>query len=311
MSKNFRVFVSLLILPFLVACNKIDIKTQFFAFSSYVSLNFYQNVNLDSYKEIITKYDELCDPYNSYEGINNVFTINESNDFIEVSNELLEILKYSEEMRINTLGYFNPLIGNLSFLWKKAIEENTLPSDVEIKKCVEEINDSKLVFNGNKVKIIGNANIDLGAVTKGFVLKKIKEKLSKDGLSQFIINAGTSSILFGEKRGKEFKVGVRNTTLSFQIKNTSLGTSSIDEQKLVIDGHTYSHIVNPYNGSSEMSHETILVINNDPALCDIYSTVLMMKNLNEIIEISTSLDLTIAVIDDGVLSYKSEGFNLK
>ncbi|MFA7111149.1 MAG: FAD:protein FMN transferase, partial [Bacilli bacterium] len=187
-------FISLLFILVLSSCGDSVVSKTIYPFSTYLTMNFYNenNVDIDYIEDLINEYDKLADPYNSYEGINNVYTINNSSDFIEVDTKLYDLIKYSEDMRIKTSGYFNPLIGNLSLTWKNAIENKALPNEEIISQELEEISNSSLEFSDGKIKINGEANIDLGAITKGYVLNVLKDYLKENNISKYLINGGNS-----------------------------------------------------------------------------------------------------------------------
>jgi len=297
----------------LTSCGNTTVSQTIFAYSSFVSLNFYNepSVNLDDLEATIYKYDKYCDPYSGYEGVNNLYTINNATNFIDVDDDLLTLLKQSIELENTTEGYLNPLIGGLSLLWKEAIENETLPSEVDINRELEIMQNSKLIIEGNKVKIEGGAKLDLGAITKGYVLNLLKEKFSKEDIKYYLINGGNSSIILGEKEsGDPFKVGLKNLDLGFTAEKTAIGVSSYDEQYFTYNNNIYTHVVNPFTGSGLANHEMVVVINDNATLCDVYSTVFMLMDQNSITSLAKKNNFEVMVIDNKSVSYKSEGINL-
>lgn len=309
-----RIFISLLFASLLTSCgSSSNISKTIYPFSTYLTINFYNenNVNIDEITNIIDEYDKLCDPYNAYDGINNLYTINNSNDFIKVDAKLYDILKMSIDAQEKTNGYFNPLIGNLSLTWKEAIENKTLPNDDLISKEILEINNSSLEFKDDyMIKINGEANLDLGGITKGYVLSILKDYLATKNITKYLINGGNSSIILGNKNGEEFKVGINNIGAGFKAKETFIGTSSVDEQYFEVNGITYSHIINPFTGSAVSKHETVVVINDNAALMDIYSTVFMMLDTEEITKIANENNFKVIVIDNKQITYKDSEIEL-
>jgi len=309
-----RIFISLLFASLLTSCgSSSNISKNIYPFSTYLTINFYNenNVNIDEITNIIDEYDKLCDPYNAYDGINNLYTINNSNDFIKVDAKLYDILKMSIDAQEKTNGYFNPLIGNLSLTWKEAIENKTLPNDDLISKEILEINNSSLEFKDDyMIKINGEANLDLGGITKGYVLSILKDYLATKNITKYLINGGNSSIILGNKNGEEFKVGINNIGAGFKAKETSIGTSSVDEQYFEVNGITYSHIINPFTGSAVSKHETVVVINDNATLMDIYSTVFMMLDTEEITKIANENNFKVIVIDNKQITYKDSEIEL-
>jgi len=309
-----RILMSFLLTLFLTSCGSSNnISKTIYPFSTYLTMNFYNegDVDIDEITNIVDEYDKLCDPYNSYEGINNLYTINNSSDFVKVDAKLYDILKMGIDAQAKTNGYFNPLIGNLSLTWKEAIENKTLPNEDVISKEILEINNSSLEFKDDyMVKINGDANLDLGGITKGYVLSILKDYLATKNITKYLINGGNSSIILGNKNGEDFKIGINNVGAGFKAKETSIGTSSVDEQYFEVDGVTYSHIINPFTGSAVSKHETVVVINDNATLMDIYSTVFMMLDTEEIIKIAEKNSFKVIVIDNKQITYKDSEIEL-
>ena len=73
---------------------------------------------------------------------------------------------------------------------------------------------------------------------------------------------------------------------------------------------TYSHIINPFTGSAISKHETVIVLNEDATLMDVYSTVFMMLETSEITKIANENSFKVIVVDDGKVTYKNSEIEL-
>ena len=147
---------------------------------------------------------------------------------------------------------------------------------------------SSLTFlEENTVKKVGSAEIDLGAVAKGYSLDKVKQYLDSKNYTKYLIDAGSSSLLLGEKNGgKSFKLKISNLDDAYlMLKNCFVSTSSYDRQAVEIDGVNYSHIINPKTGSAINENDAVIVISNKGYLGDILSTAFINESLDSIKEL--------------------------
>lgn len=239
--------------------------------------------NLDYLASYFTNLSSLTDAYTKpSEGVNTLYTINQSNDEVKIDDKLFDILQFSLDMKEATSGYFNPLIGRLTNIWKDAINAETpyIPSKETIDAALAEISESSLTLDktNKTAKRTGNAIVDLGALAKGYALREATRYLKENGVSEYLINAGTSSLALGKtKENSDWTVSFRDYDgAKFKCSNTCIGTSSISEQGATIEGKNYSHIVNPFTGSAEASYVMCTLKGDDPAIDDVMSTVFML-----------------------------------
>lgn len=244
--------------------------------------------NFDYLASYFEEMSDLTDAYNEPQGVKaNLYTINHTNEPVVVDDKLAGVLQFALDMEKETKGYFNPLIGNLTNLWKdgingivNGIQTDTpyIPSDQAIAKAMAETSSSSLTLVGNTVTRQGTGIVDLGALAKGYSLREAEDYLAKSNVTRYIINAGTSSFAFGKTgSGNDWDVNFRDyPNAHFKCSLTSVGTSAVSEQSAVIDGKTYSHIVNPFTGSAEAKYVMASIKYPDPGLDDILSTVFML-----------------------------------
>lgn len=268
-----------------------------YAFSTYIDITLHyeeeQNIN-EIYQNVINIFNEinkLTNRFEEYQDINNIYTINNSSDFVSVDQKLLDVILLSLELKEETNGYFEPLIGNLSVLYKNIIQNEQLdssliPSEDLIESELENIKNSKILVNDNQIRIDGEASLDLGAIAKGYALLKVKEYLESVNITHYIIDAGMSSIIVGEKPIDEYyTVGMYNVNETIEIKNKCLGTSSISPQKVIYENQLYHHIVNPKTGKPDHQFDTVYIIGDNPALIDALTTAFISMTQEEIADL--------------------------
>ena len=291
-------------------------------------------------KNVLKQIDELTDATKQRE-ITNVWSLNQTNDKLEISEEFYYLLKRAKELQ-ETVPFFNLLIGSLSNNWKESLnfsDEATathavLSNDI-IQEELQKINSSELIIEeteqGWYAQRVGEAQIDLGAFAKGYALDACLNKLDHctGDTKDYLFDLGNSSILTGynSRRYRVWKqpdyeegvyiVGVTNVRnqQNLRIFNSFISTSGISEQKATVDGKTYSHIINPITGSAEVgNYDQITIISGDAwsngSLGDVLSTSLMLGDENDIKKAEKDFEVKVIALKDGNIVYKSDKVTL-
>ena len=271
--------------------------------------------------------------------VTNVYTLNHTNEKVEISKDLYRLLKRAKELQ--EIKYFNPLIGSLSNKWKEALNptkdsglEPRVLSQAEIDEELAKINSSELKIEetaqGYFAQRVGEAQIDLGAIAKGYALDECLNKLEHctGDTDDYLFNLGNSSILtgFNSQRIRVWKqpdyeegvyvinvTSVRNQE-RLRIYNSFISTSGVSEQGVTINNQVYSHIINPETGSAINYYDQVTVISADTwgngALGDVLSTSLMMGTEDDIKAAEKKYDVKVIALKNGNIVYKSESVTL-
>ncbi len=334
----------LLILPLLLtSCSENNssssgqISKAGYYFGTSVSVTLFDSSTevLDHVFDIFSDYDLLTDAYKAHadenlEQVKNIYYLNKdsnSGEEIEVDPRLASLLSFGLQMQEKTSltkedgskeYYFNPLIGNLSSLWKNFIESPTasFPNESTINQYLEEMNSSKLEINGNKIKRSGKAKIDVGAYAKGYVIKLVQDYLKEEGVSKYFINGGSSSYGLGSYLSDEsYKITISSlldygySKAFFYADNTSIGTSGISQQSKKYDGNLYSHIVNPNTGDALAKNNTVTIKSSDAGVADILSTAIFIGGEELAKSLKNTLDFEYMIFDGENIAF-SDGLGL-
>ena len=318
MSSFKKIGISFFVLPIVLMCScsqenqKIN---QYFGFNTLINVKYSGNLTPDKeeyFALAISKYDSLFDAHNEE---STVSKINKSANSFVNHNGSDELLRIASNYKNETDNVFNPYLKDVTDLWKNSLANDNIPSVDSYSDLNKKALATFTEINETQVKLSGEGKIDLGGIAKGYLLAKFKLFFLENKISNYIVDAGSSSILLGEApidhNNGLYSVGIyRNNQSSpsryLQLKNTAIGTSSIYEQKyLKVDDKTYSHCINGKTGSAEVKNDMVVAIGEDPIMCDVYSTVGMVSTIDEIKNIELTKPLKFLVFSNDQITYKN------
>jgi len=236
---------------------------QFFFLNSILTLDIY-DTGLDNAKinqEVEDRVRELENKMSTKIATSEVSKINDNAgiDKVKVSDDTFTVIKEALKYGKISKGKFDITVGNLVDLWGIGTENEKVPSKEEIQKALATVDYNKVEIDDNNKTVFlkdKGMKIDLGAIAKGYVADDIVKILEKDGVKSAIINLGGNVYVYGNKAGKNFKIGIRNPLSPdpndylgiYQSQNESVVTSGVYERFFEKDGKRYHHILSTSDG---------------------------------------------------------------
>ena len=305
---------ALLIIPLISCSQDSSLESKVFCFDTAIDIRLFEGEknNLKDIENIFNYYDKITDNYKERD-TNNVYSINHTNEDVKVDETLYSVLQKSFALK-EDVCYFNPLCGSLVKKWKESLKSSQILDETTISNELTKMNNSSVLFKENSVvQRLGEAEIDLGAVAKGFALDEVKSYLDSKSLSKYLINSGYSSILLGQKSSDDglFSVGLSDIENAYlKLSNCFVSTSGVSTQGVKIDDQIYSHIVNPYTGSAINNYDTVIVVSDSGYLGDALSTSFMLSSVDEIKAVEQSKNVKALAIKDKTIIYKNESLEV-
>ena len=305
---------TLLIVPLISCSQSSTLESKVFCFDTAIDIRLFEGEkqNLTDIESIFSYYDKITDNYKSRD-LNNVYSINKTNEDVTVDQTLYSILQKTFALK-DEVRYFDPLCGSLAKKWKESLKSFQILDETTIQSELSKMSSSSISFKENNViQRLGEAEIDLGAVAKGFALDEVKSYLDSKSFSKYLINSGYSSILLGKKEVDDglFSVGLSDIENAYlKLSNCFVSTSGVSTQGVKIDEQMYSHIVNPYTGSAINNYDTVIVVSNSGYLGDALSTSFMLSSIDEIKQMEQSKDVKALVIKDKNIVYRNESLEV-
>ena len=284
-------------------------------------------------KDKLTEYHRLFDIYNTYEGINNLKTINDNagKTPVKVDKALVDMLLFAKEQYVLTGGKTNIALGSVLEIWHDYREEGTLdPLDATLPPAgmLEEaarhtdIEDVVIDTEASTVYLSDPAlRLDVGAVAKGYAVEKTAEWFENKGISSLLLSIGGNVRAIGGKPGgngqEPWNIGIKNpdkespvTELgNVLITGYSVVSSGSYERYYTVDGIRYNHIIDPDTLMPATYFAGVTLICRDSAVADVLSTALFTMPLEKGKAFITAVDGVEAlwILNTGEIIY-SEGF---
>jgi thiamine biosynthesis lipoprotein len=304
----------ILIIFLLSSCKSLRVfeKNPIFAFATGIQIVFYNEDHDEEYNVIKNKILDLDRDSNCFEPNStntSVYDLNKDRTK-ELSDDLIDLLTKCVELKKETNGYFNPFIGRITNLWKNAIENENIPSDDVIKDELDIMKNTYITISGNTVSIVGEGNIDLGAIVKGYALEWAKNYLKDANITDYYINSGSSSI-YSEH---DINISIRKPYNSgyikqFKLNNMGISTSSPEFQYKNINDYRYHHLISGITGYPVNIYDSVSVISENNLYNDCFSTAIFSMPEDEAISFSESKNIKIILFKNNNILYESSGIS--
>lgn len=283
----------------------------------------------------LEKYHQLYDIYNSYEGINNLKTINDNAGVapVKVDSRIIDMLLFSRELYERTNAAVNIAMGSVLSIWHDYREAGT--DDPENAKLppIERLREASKHTNLRSVIIDKEAStvylpdkemkLDVGAIGKGYATEQVAKYFENKGVKSLLLSVGGNvraigvKLVAGKNGEKRWIVAVQNPDkessnselFSLFVDGYSVVSSGNYERYYTVDGLKYSHIVDPVTLMPVSKYAQVTIIYKDSGLADALSTALFIMPLEEGKSLIESIDGAEAcwVLNSGEIEY-SKGF---
>lgn len=197
-----------------------------------------------------------------------------------------------------------------------------LPSDAALREAAAHTDIKDVVVDREAGTVLLRdplMSLDVGAIAKGYAAEQVTLHLKEAGLKSAILNVGGNVRTIGGniETGQPWKVGIRDPEdMSGQsilgiVASTELSvvTSGHYERFFVLEGHTYSHIVDPDTLYPAEYCDAVSILAPDSATADLLSTALMVLTVEEGRELLKKFPGCEALWVDGDDITMTEGFS--
>lgn len=239
--------------------------------------------------EVILKINDLEKLFDPKLETSDIYKINNTilvNDPPVVSSYTIDIINRSLYFSELTNGAFDISLGKIIDVWKINEGNKIVPSKEVIDSLLVNEGYTNIKVNNRRKTVRLNANIDLaiGAIAKGYAGDEVIKIYKKYNVTSAFINLGGNVVLFGDKNGDSWKVGIQNPRLPqgnyigvLTLENKSVVTSGDYERYFESESIRYHHIIDPENGfPSRSGLISSTIISEDSTMADALSTAVFV-----------------------------------
>jgi FAD:protein FMN transferase len=202
---------------------------------------------------------------------------------VRVSADLFDLLERSRRIYERSDGMFDVTIAPVGRLWRRARRERKLPDSALIVDARKLVGSDKMVLDrgARTVHLVTpGMKLDVGGIAKGYAAQAGLDVLRSMGIPRALVG-GAGDIAVGDPPpdAEGWRVAIapvdprhayRPPTLL--LKNAAVSTAGDAERFVEIDGHRYSHIVNPRTGMGHEDRAAVTVVAPDGATADALET---------------------------------------
>ena len=228
---------------------------------------------------------------------------------------IVEMVRRSQQIEASTGGRFNPAIGALIRLWGFHTSDYPItgppPSQLQIDEILEQKPSSADIhINGLELRSDNPAvQLDFGGIAKGYSVDLTIAHLRDLGIGNAIVNAGGDLRAMGSHGDRPWRVAIRKpgggNIGSVQVRgDEAIFTSGNYERFRQDQEERYPHILDPNTGWPAKDIASVTIITDEGLLADAAATALIVAGLEHWSEVAHALGLNqVAVVDESGTVY--------
>lgn len=203
---------------------------------------------------------------------------------VHVSEELWKILRQSKRFAKASNGAFDPTVGALTRLWRRARNLKEPPDSARIVAALKTVNYRSIRFYKNRrvqLKLKGT-RLDLGGIAQGYAADECLALLKAAGISSALADAG-GDIAIGDappwaKGWNIERITSDSTKETLVLGNCGITTSGATYRYFeAANGVRYSHIVDPRTGWGITQPRLVTVLAPNAITADAWATALSVS----------------------------------
>lgn len=233
---------------------------------------------------------------------------------VEVSRDTALLVDAGGKYWVETDGALDIRVYSVLREWGFTTGEYHVPDEATIAELLRKVHSGDIAVSETSVQIPAEAEIDLGALAKGYTGDEIMAIFRDNGVTSALISLGGNVQALGSKPdGSDWRVGIKDpfspdeNMCVVSISDKAVITSGNYERYFTGDnGKVYWHIIDPNDGyPADNGLVSVTVIGESGLRCDALSTALFVmgtdKAQNYLCE-HTDVD-AVLVTDDGRVLY--------
>ncbi|OUR60036.1 hypothetical protein A9Q73_12605 [Bermanella sp. 47_1433_sub80_T6] len=203
-------------------------------------------------------------------------------DPVLVDDETAGLLNYAAICFELSDGLFDITSGVLRRIWD--FKSSRLPSQQQLDDTLPVVGFDKIHWDGQKIALPNNMEIDLGGVVKEYAADCARQVLLDHGITHGLVDLGGDICVVGcQPNDQPWSMGVRDpenpnqAAVTIPLMSGAIATSGYYERFMVVDGQRYCHIINPKTGWPVQFCATVAVVSSRCLVSGSLATIGMLK----------------------------------
>ncbi len=201
---------------------------------------------------------------------------------VTVDAETAGLLNYAAMCFEHSEGLFDITSGVFRKIWD--YKSNTLPSQQQISQILPAVGFDKICWDGTRITLPKNMEIDLGGVVKEYAADCARQVLIENGIKHGLVDLGGDITVVGCKPDlSPWLMGVRDpenpseAVVTIPLMEGAIATSGYYERHMWVDGQRYCHIINPKTGWPVQYCATVSIVAERCLVSGSLATIAMLK----------------------------------
>lgn len=294
--------ISLLAVSLAHAESRNPIRNEIYAMDTVISLSIYGTNASSATEDIEGEVMRLENLLSVTDPNSQISQINAADDSVEITSEINNLLKDSLLYSIATNGALDITIAPVVQAWGFTEEAHSIPDDDKLQELLACVGTDHVLLSDTHVTLLDQAQIDLGAIAKGYTTDRIAQIMDNNGIDSGLISIGGNAYVHNCKPdGSPWRIALidpQNTdgyAGVLSLANAFAVTSGGYQRYFERDGMRFHHIIDPstgYPAQSGLLSVTIITGRGqsgdaygwDGAMCDALSTALYVMGEERAIE---------------------------
>lgn len=304
-----KIFVCLWLI-FLASCSPSPHSQIFYAFGTQVTVQI-EGISSEKAEHLFSQIDEklkhMHQRWHAWQDseLSDIRKACLSGAAIEISDDVAYLIKEGQLLEKQSLGYFNPAIGELLDLWGFLSHTSTQSRSAPTHEAIAQVlayhpSMQDFVLQGNHLTCSNpHVRLDFGAYAKGYGVGQIMTYLKSEGVTQAMINAGGDVMILQSSTHLPKRIAIQSP-----IHNNPEMVLSISQSTTVFTSGTYArnftdpqtqqkfhHLINPKTGYPSTDFISVTVMHPDPVRADAAATALLASDKESWLAVAHSMEI--------------------
>ena len=262
------------------------------------------NIAIQSVFTEMQRINQLMSPYIETSELSRINQM-ASTQPLKISTEMFDLLSLSKHYSELSKGAFDITFASVGYLFD--YRQRRKPDNQQIDQLLSAVNYQLIELNEARSTVFfrhQDVKIDLGGIAKGHAVDNAIEILRRQGIQHALVTAGGDTKLLGDRRGRDWLVGIRDPRNSerqavlLPLIDTAMSTSGDYERYFEEDGERYHHILSPKTGRSVKGVQSVSIVSDSSTANDALSTAVFVLGVEQGLSLINSIPEVDAIIMD-------------